>query len=307
MAWLSLALGACYGSISAGYDVGAPADGDADVDADIDADIDADSDADGDADGDSEGDVEVDPLIDDVIAAIDRSQELLCLCSWASGGYASVDACVAATATPAEVIRCTQLAYLAHQAEFEGFYRCRRVSEDGLGDCLDRADCVGEEMEACGDAYWAALDRCPVVSDEIDLAFDAIFIPCLAGDPSGCPDATLTAGADHFEGSTVGAGQDLQSAGCGGGPSADVALRWTATVAGVHTFELTEAAFDPLLYVLSACDGEELGCNDDIDREGGNWLSRVEVTLAAGQTVIIVIDGWAAWERGAFELEITGP
>lgn len=96
---------------------------------------------------------------------------------------------------------------------------------------------------------------------------------------------------------------DDESGSCGGEGGPELHYSWTAPAAGTYTFDTTGTDFDTVLYVRDgACLGAELDCNDDND-EGVQ--STVVVSLRAGQTVVVVVDGYAEDESGPFVLNIT--
>lgn len=105
--------------------------------------------------------------------------------------------------------------------------------------------------------------------------------------------ATTAGSADTFGGSRCGVGG---GGGMGGTGARDVAFRFTAPEAGLYEIDTVGSAFDTVLSVRTDCTGMELACNDDIAR--GQVQSRVEVTLAACQTVLIVVDGYNADASG---------
>jgi uncharacterized protein YkwD len=105
-------------------------------------------------------------------------------------------------------------------------------------------------------------------------------------------------------GTTRGAsGLGLASCGRGGGGAPEATFAWTAPAAGRYVFSTEGSAFDTILYVREGgCSGPELACADDVV-EGRVRHSRVEVALAARQSVAIVVDGFDD-ESGAFTLRI---
>jgi hypothetical protein len=104
-------------------------------------------------------------------------------------------------------------------------------------------------------------------------------------------------------GSTAG-GNLVGGASCGGfgGTNApDASFLYTAPFAGSYTVDTAASSFDTVLYVRSnTCSGAELACNDDT---GGTRQSRVTLSLAAGQRVVIVVDGYST-ASGSFNLHI---
>jgi hypothetical protein len=133
------------------------------------------------------------------------------------------------------------------------------------------------------------------------------------GDPSTCPEnaePSTGSGDSVFSGTTESAGDDFFGS-CGyctaegycGEDSPDRAFQWTATTAGTYVIDTLGTEFDTVLSVWSACtDGDEIACNDD--GEGGVLQSSVEVTATAGQTFIIVVDGWGTGSYGTFQVNI---
>lgn len=70
----------------------------------------------------------------------------------------------------------------------------------------------------------------------------------------------------------------------------DVAFTWTAPAAGTYVFDTLGADYEVMLQIFDGvCNGPTLGCADRAFDPG----SRVQVTLAAGQVIVIVLDGFA--------------
>lgn len=96
---------------------------------------------------------------------------------------------------------------------------------------------------------------------------------------------------------------------CGGGELGDV-FPFTAPVDGTYVFRITEADFDPILYVRTRCVAEgfehELACNDDYDVR----LSALEIELGAGDEVFVFVDqaaergGWRSYTLEAYVGEL---
>ena len=149
--------------------------------------------------------------------------------------------------------------------------------------------------------------------------------PTLTGKPTASstltPTATPTEGSTcpqvdlgstlptSYSGSTVGA-QNLvggASCGAGGNNAPDASFRFTAPASGTYRIDTAGSAFDTVLYVRNGtCGGAQLACNDDAN---GTVQSLVSVSLSAGQSVVIVVDGYST-RSGAFTLTIrsvTGP
>jgi hypothetical protein len=87
----------------------------------------------------------------------------------------------------------------------------------------------------------------------------------------------------------------------GGNNAPDATYRWTAPAAAKYSIDTFGSAYDTLLYVRNGgCSGSQLACNDD---SSGTKQSQVTVTLAAGQTVVIVVDGFGT-SSGSYTLHI---
>jgi len=107
-------------------------------------------------------------------------------------------------------------------------------------------------------------------------------MPCPAGVLGPSVPSTIV-------GTTVGQLDELSSP-CGGNGAPDIAYEFTAETAGRYAFDTFGAELDTILHVQDAvCDGEPIACNDD----GIDDQSVVYVDLAADQTVIVVVDGFA--------------
>lgn len=115
-----------------------------------------------------------------------------------------------------------------------------------------------------------------------------------------CADGDLgsAVGAAVAMGTTLGAGDDFTPSCSGPGNDEDVQFQWTAPADGAFTFDTVGSDFDTVLMVLVDCGGSELNCNDDTMM----LLSEVTVDLLAGQSVLVVIDGWQ--ETGNYVLNI---
>jgi hypothetical protein len=90
------------------------------------------------------------------------------------------------------------------------------------------------------------------------------------------------------------------------GQGAEVTFRWTAPSQGVWRFDTFGTTYDSVIYVIdhgeAGCDGTQLVCSDD--RLSGPLAGCTATTLAAGQTVIIVLDAWGVGVMGTYALSI---
>jgi len=127
----------------------------------------------------------------------------------------------------------------------------------------------------------------------------------LAIDLVPCPDEDLGSTLpESVIGTTIGAFDKLDMLGCGQVElgTGDVAFEWTAPAGGPYTFDLVGSDYDTVLFVQdAACGGGELACNDDAI----GLQSAVDVDLAANQTVLIAVSGYAG-STGNFTLNING-
>ncbi len=100
---------------------------------------------------------------------------------------------------------------------------------------------------------------------------------------------------------TTASGSNRHTPACASGSSNDVWFSWTAP-AGGGMFVATTAgsAYDTVVDVLTSCTGSSLACNVD---GNGDGTSSAMFTVAAGQTVIIIVDG-AGGASGHFVLGI---
>ena len=120
-------------------------------------------------------------------------------------------------------------------------------------------------------------------------------------------DLGMVEGLAVATGTTVGAVNDFATSSCGGGGgSEDMAFFWTAPRDGSYAFDTNGSGYDTALFVLAGndCMGAELGCNDD---GGATSRSNLNLTLTAGTTVTVVVDGYSGFgtSEGTFELNIT--
>ena len=114
-------------------------------------------------------------------------------------------------------------------------------------------------------------------------------------------------------GSTTCAANSRGGATCGGpggGPgggdnSPDATFIYTAPVNGTYLISTEGSNFDTVLSVrLGTCSGQQLACNDDI-QPGVIAQSRVNISLSAGQSIIIIVEGFGT-ATGNFILGING-
>jgi hypothetical protein len=166
-----------------------------------------------------------------------------------------------------------------------------------LGWMIDDVAIVAcEQVDSDGDGVPDLADNCPQLAnaDQADLDGDGLGDAC-------CTQADLGSalGVSVQAGSTFGSGDDL-SPSCAYSAAEDRAFRWTAPASDTFTFDTFGSAFDTILHVRDvSCGGPELACNDDT----GSLQSQVVLSLAAGQQVVVAVDGYAE-ASGAFVLNI---
>lgn len=171
----------------------------------------------------------------------------------------------------------------------------------GVGECVRIGSylCVGGVLQCSVTAGTPGAERCGNgLDDDCDGLADE-------GCPtsSTCPEQDLgsATGTAVAFGTTVGSGDDVAS-GCSSSGAEDVAFRWTAPRAGTFTFTTEGASYDTVLALRSgSCGGAELTCNDDFAGLGNR--SSVTAALAAGQSVVIVVDGYSSL-AGSYMLNI---
>ena len=210
---------------------------------------------------------------------------------------------------------------------------CGNVTDDdldGLTDCAD-SDCATDARclpEAdCADGADTDLDGL-TDCDDSDCAADAHCLPetdCADGtdndfdgatdcDDSDCaPTATCLAtcldvtdlgsalGAAIVTGTTTGGTNDLAGS-CGGSSAEDLAYTWTAPYDDTFTFSTDGSSYDTVLVLGTGdCAGlTEIDCDDD---DGAGNQSLLTATLAAGDIVLVDIDGWST-SAGDFQLNV---
>jgi hypothetical protein len=128
--------------------------------------------------------------------------------------------------------------------------------------------------------------------------------------------AVLPAAGGTFAGTTSGTSAEQGS--CSSSQLApEQIFQWTPAVSGTATIETCNTAattFDTVLYLRGGtCDGPELACNDDTvgcgtSRDGTSPRrgSRLTPTVTAGQTYLIIVDGFGD-QNGSFALTVTPP
>lgn len=140
-----------------------------------------------------------------------------------------------------------------------------------------------------------------------DGGTDGGTVPCSLGAPT-CPRAgglILGVGSSLMEGNSIASyGSGMQGS-CGGANADEYTLEVTAQQAGTLHVTTADSSFDTVLYVRTSCTGAELACNDDAG--GGLKTSELSLAVAAGQTVVVVVDGQNQCGRYLLLLELLDP
>jgi hypothetical protein len=89
-----------------------------------------------------------------------------------------------------------------------------------------------------------------------------------------------------------------------GNGSNDVVYSFTPTLTGSYHFEL--GGFDTLLYVVTNCTKINDSCVGGIDNCGAFCAESFDLTLNAGTTYYVIVDGWdnATNIAGNYQLDI---
>ncbi len=164
-------------------------------------------------------------------------------------------------------------------------------------------DCDGSEL-ACNDDVIAGVLTSSIT---MDLAADEQVLIAIEGymgatgnyvldvNEGAAVDFSCAEGGDLgsatgnvASGTTAGA-SDSWSASCQATDGPDIAYGWTAPAAGSYTFSLVGSSYDTVLTLQSPdCTGAQLACDDD----AVGLQSELSVNLSAGETVLVVIDGY---------------
>jgi cysteine-rich repeat protein len=162
------------------------------------------------------------------------------------------------------------------------------------GDCCS-ATCAYESSSAsCTD------DADPCTSDVCDGAGTCRHDP--PGTCNACSATTvIPPGGGTFMGMT--SGSSTLTGSCGGGSAPERAYEWTPAVSGTWTLSLCGSAYDTVLYVRDASCTTDLACDDD---SLCGTPSRIDFAATAGQTYVIVVDGYAA-NHGSYTLTVSPP
>ena len=196
---------------------------------------------------------------------------------------------------------------------------CYNPTIHGGSPCTSDSDCPIElkcVAGSCGGSVGMPDDGAPAGKDahyhHVDAAyFDAPGTKSI--DAARPPDGGPAACANYDLGSALGAvvagttnGRPNSYNACESEDSPDVSYAWTAPATAQYTIDVCsghDQDFDSVLYVRDgSCTGMQIACNDD--GCGSSYLSRVHVSLTAGELVIIIVDGYDD-DQGSYTLTIT--
>jgi hypothetical protein len=184
----------------------------------------------------------------------------------------------------------------------------------GTYDLSISAPCVGScEGKNCGsDGCGGNCGGCDE-GEGCDPTGQCLLYADLPGNTCDNPVKVLTAPAS-ISGETTAATNDFSFDGgdcpglssARGGMSNDRVHVFTAEVAGVYTFGL-DATFDTVLYVADDCADVAGTCRGAEDKV--NQVEYVLVSLQAGETVFVVVDGWSDYSNtnGEYTLSVSEP
>ncbi|MEM6295686.1 MAG: proprotein convertase P-domain-containing protein [Myxococcota bacterium] len=167
--------------------------------------------------------------------------------------------------------------------------------------------CGGDELGCSDDVLGdptSHLNLLMAAGQEIIVAVDGANLEegnyTVSIDRDVCPDVVLDSVAPlNITDSTVGE-LDASTGSCGGAGAPGVSFSYTAPEAGIYTIDTSGSSFDTVLYAIDGCGGPEIACSND---GGVDATSRINVTLAAGEEVLFVVDGANA-EAGDFNVNI---
>ena len=253
-----------------------------------------------------------DSLTAELLRQQNESARIECNCTWEEDGYDSAAECRSEStfSVPAQATACGDRALRADgTGEMVAATECILASGATRLECERAANCDEDAQDQCLADYIAVFSNCPQPSSEAQAAYQAALQECISGAGgdgprvNGCPEDDLgsATGASVATGSTANGDNDLGGS-CGGQSSNDTVFSWSAPQTGTVTIDTFGSQYDTVLYVASGtCEAPvEVECNDD---EGTDLQSEVVVDVTAGETLLIVVDGFGR-DDGRFVLNI---
>lgn len=217
-------------------------------------------------------------------------------CACEDGGFETISACAARASFSLEYTACDLAAYTASGVGAEALDCFVEASREQASCYSAISGCDTTAVDACDAALDAATAACDpafasIPGDDFFDALEACVASDVVGPAAGCaPGAARSAtGEAAFEGSAIGAGDDLQPS-CESVSSADVELAWTAPTAGTYRFDTDGSFGEVALFILESCDGAELACDIWAEGTDPNRSSVIELAVSEGETYIIVVD-----------------
>ncbi len=178
---------------------------------------------------------------------------------------------------------------------------------EGPSDC-----CVAHLTPGCDDAACEA-SVCAVDPFCCNSQWDVVCTNTALVDPNcaavcggavfACQDQGIggTIGPAVAAGNTLGSDDDLDPS-CGAGNANDEVIAFTAPLAAQYTFNTDGSNYDTVMALFSDC-ATQLACDDD---SGVGTQSQIVRNLAAGEVVLILVDGFNG-STGAWTLNISSP
>jgi hypothetical protein len=181
---------------------------------------------------------------------------------------------------------------------------CLEICDNGIDD-------DGNFYTDCDDSDCGLSPLCVEICDndlDDDGDFETDCLDAYCGDDPACeeicPEDDLEGALPiQVAGNNLGAADDYTGSCANVLGASDTTYLFTAPAAGDYIFDTFGSYEDTLIYVLDGedCTGVELACNDDA---AYTLQSEVLVTLAADQTVVVVVDGYDEYAGGDFILNV---
>lgn len=153
--------------------------------------------------------------------------------------------------------------------------------------------CAGAKLQQCslqGNAWNDETDCGAASCNAVALACHACNAPVNASGALACAGAVAAASGTAIATIDTTALDDDYTSTCGGAGAPDRVVEWTAPSTGYWALDTVGSSYDTVLAVRDcACDGAELGCNDNAGV--GRPESEVVARFTRGQRVAVVLDG----------------
>jgi len=176
-----------------------------------------------------------------------------------------------------------------------------------VSDCCAAHGTPGCDDDACEASVCAVDPFCCNNQWDVVCTNNALVDPnCAAvcgGAVFACQDQGIggTIGPAVAAGNTLGSDNDLDPS-CGAGNANDEVIAFTAPLAAQYTFNTDGSNYDTVMALFSDC-ATQLACDDD---SGVGTQSQIVRNLAAGEVVLILVDGFNG-STGAWTLNISSP